>query len=215
MVKKTNNTPLSASLLSLSLSLLLVLLLNFITQKQQQPQQHTTADALLFNSQSRGKIPVVDQWRIDNQGKLVGVVNGHPVIPDGDKITTSPLSNPDLADGPEKIVTTLSGSRYKLKQPMASYKQQIERGKADAAKKKPLPVRRTKAIVKDEIGLRRPSPPKQKPPLDKISNRDDNNFTVRTGCSFVRSFVRSFACLLACCDNLIDLFPSSFIVPRP
>ncbi|KAG7345171.1 hypothetical protein IV203_032702 [Nitzschia inconspicua] len=105
-------------------------------------------NALIFNK----RVPVVDQWRVLGDGKLTGVVKGHPVIPDGDKITTSPLSNPDFATQAGVTVTTLSGSQYKLETPQASYVAQLRRKqqqnrivKGVAASQK----RGTKAVTKD------------------------------------------------------------------
>ena len=44
---------------------------------------------------------------------MVGTVSGHPAIEDGDVIATSPLKNPSGAAA-LAIVTTMSGSQYKL-----------------------------------------------------------------------------------------------------
>jgi hypothetical protein len=90
---------------------------------------------------SKTTTPVVDQWRVLGDGKLTGVVRGHPVIPDGDIITTSPLSNPDFCAS-NKVVTTLSGSRYLLKQPQYFKPKQ-------AKKYQPPQKRGTLAIQKD------------------------------------------------------------------
>ena len=81
-------------------------------------------------------VPVVDGWRISRKGELLGVVNNHPTLPDGDLITTSPLSDPkSLADN--KIVTTESGSKYKLGLSEATMKQmEKDRKAAEAAAKK-------------------------------------------------------------------------------
>lgn len=79
---------------------------------------------------NRGGIPVVDGWRVLSDGKLTGTVIGHPIIPDGDIITTSPLSNPDFASKQGAVVTTLSGSKYKLLSPQPGY---LKRAAAKAA----------------------------------------------------------------------------------
>jgi hypothetical protein len=103
------------------------------------------ASALIFNK----RVPVVDQWRVLSDGKLTGVVKGHPVIPDGDKITTSPLANPDFATQAGVTVTTLSGSQYKLQDPQASYVAQL-RKKQQQRNSRSAPARRgTKAVTKD------------------------------------------------------------------
>lgn len=58
-------------------------------------------------------IPTLDEWEVMKDGTVVGTVSGHPAIEDGDVIATSPLQNPEGAAA-LAIVTTLSGSRYKL-----------------------------------------------------------------------------------------------------
>ena len=44
-------------------------------------------------------------------------MTNHPTIPDGDAIVTSPLTDPAKASE-KNIVTTLSGSKYRLGTPM-------------------------------------------------------------------------------------------------
>mmetsp|Transcript_4889 Transcript_4889/g.9036 ORF Transcript_4889/g.9036 Transcript_4889/m.9036 type:complete len:513 (-) Transcript_4889:1061-2599(-) len=58
-------------------------------------------------------IPTLDEWEVMGDGTLVGTVSGHPAIEDGDVIATSPLKNPCDAAA-LAIVTTMSGSQYKL-----------------------------------------------------------------------------------------------------
>jgi serine/threonine protein kinase len=60
--------------------------------------------------------PVLDDWKVLTNGRVVGTVKFHPSIPDGEVITTSPVMKPELA-GPRKIVTTFSGSKYMLGAP--------------------------------------------------------------------------------------------------
>jgi serine/threonine protein kinase len=60
--------------------------------------------------------PVLDDWKVLTNGRVVGKVKFHPSIPDGETITTSPVTKPELA-GPRKIVTTFSGSKYMLGTP--------------------------------------------------------------------------------------------------
>lgn len=59
----------------------------------------------------------LEDWQLLDNGSLVGSVRDHPSLSDGDIITTSPLSSPGsvMVDG---LVTTLSGSVYKLGKPM-------------------------------------------------------------------------------------------------
>ena len=62
------------------------------------------------------RVPVLENWKVLGNGRVVGRVKNHPSIPDGQVITTSPLSKPDIA-GPQKIVATDSGSKYQLGTP--------------------------------------------------------------------------------------------------
>lgn len=66
-----------------------------------------------INGASGGGTPQLTDWKILTNGRIVGTVKNHPTIPDGDVITTSPISRPDQV-GENKIVTTISGSKYKL-----------------------------------------------------------------------------------------------------
>eukprot|EP00804_Cyclotella_cryptica_P012011 CCRYP_004472-RA/>CCRYP_004472-RA protein AED:0.24 eAED:0.24 QI:146/1/1/1/1/1/2/473/632 len=67
-------------------------------------------------------VPVLDDWVIikgstEGEVQISGKVTNHPSIPDGDAIVTSPLSDASQAVE-KKVVTTLSGSKYKLGSPM-------------------------------------------------------------------------------------------------
>jgi len=58
-------------------------------------------------------LPVMDQWRIQWNGRLVGSITDHPVYDDGDVLTTSALTRTtNLQEG--DVVTTYSGSQYRL-----------------------------------------------------------------------------------------------------
>ena len=87
----------------------------------------TTIDALSFFSQKNNKrIPQIDQWELLKDGTLTGIVKGHPALDDFEEITTSPLLNPDSAsEGKGTIVTTLSGSQYKLEIPKKKRKTRL------------------------------------------------------------------------------------------
>lgn len=83
--------------------------------------QHYT-EAFVALSPGRASIIRLDEttledWQLLDNGSLVGSVRDHPSLDDGDIITTSPLSCPGsvMVDG---LVTTLSGSEYKLGRPM-------------------------------------------------------------------------------------------------
>jgi hypothetical protein len=59
----------------------------------------------------------LDEWQLLDNGSVVGSVRGHPSLDDGDIITTSPLSN--TANVRTHVeVTTLTGSKYTLGNPM-------------------------------------------------------------------------------------------------
>jgi serine/threonine protein kinase len=62
------------------------------------------------------RLPILDQWKVLTNGRVVGTVKNHPSIPDGDIITTSPIMRPDLA-ARRKVVATISGSKYLLGEP--------------------------------------------------------------------------------------------------
>ena len=113
----------------------------FVGTSRQQIHQHAVAGPASSRSNRQNVVmmagvPVVDGWRISRKGELLGVVSNHPTLPDGDLITTSPLSDPkSLADN--KIVTTESGSKYKLGLSEATMKQmEKDRKAAEAAAKK-------------------------------------------------------------------------------
>lgn len=81
-------------------------------------------------------VPIIDEWRINRKGELLGVVSNHPTLPNGDIITTSPLSDPK-SSADNKIVTTQSGSKYKLGLSEATMKQmEKDRKAAEVAAKK-------------------------------------------------------------------------------
>lgn len=68
------------------------------------------------STQLFAKLPILDQWKVLTNGRVVGTVKNHPSIPDGDIITTSPIRNPESATR-RKVVTTGSGSKYLLGRP--------------------------------------------------------------------------------------------------
>lgn len=60
-------------------------------------------------------IPTIDNWELTSSGEINGAVTNYTgnVFEEGEEITTSPLSNKrGIKDG--SIVTTISGSKYKL-----------------------------------------------------------------------------------------------------
>jgi hypothetical protein len=61
-------------------------------------------------------IPTLDKWKVIASGSVIGTVRNHPAIADGDVITTSPIEDPEMINR-QSIVTTASGSKYKLLEP--------------------------------------------------------------------------------------------------
>jgi len=58
--------------------------------------------------------PVINNWRYESsKGTISGTVTNHPTIRDGDRITTSPVKNPEGVNE-NLLVQTKSGSKYKL-----------------------------------------------------------------------------------------------------
>jgi hypothetical protein len=62
---------------------------------------------------SMARTPEISRWEVLRSGAVRGVSKFHPVIADGDDITTSALADPTSVGG-NKVVTTKSGSLYKL-----------------------------------------------------------------------------------------------------
>ena len=65
------------------------------------------------NANSNARLPIIDEWKVLTNGRVVGTVKNHPSIPDGDIITTSPIEKPEAA-ARRKVVSTISGSKYML-----------------------------------------------------------------------------------------------------
>jgi len=75
------------------------------------------ASAVATSSTMRmAQIPTVNDWKILRGGELMGTVEKHPVLDDGDVIKTSSLENIDGV-GEKSIVQTGSGSKYRLGTP--------------------------------------------------------------------------------------------------
>eukprot|EP00980_Cylindrotheca_fusiformis_P028320 scaffold22592_cov129-Cylindrotheca_fusiformis.AAC.6 len=76
-------------------------------------------------------VTTLEEWQLLDNGSVVGSVRGHPDLSDGDIVTTSPLSSPGSAMS-NGVVTTLTGSEYKLGTPM-----QLKRPNAPAGVEEP------------------------------------------------------------------------------
>uniref|UniRef100_A0A7S4HTP8 Protein kinase domain-containing protein n=1 Tax=Odontella aurita TaxID=265563 RepID=A0A7S4HTP8_9STRA len=64
------------------------------------------------------QIPDLNDWYLESDGAIMGIVSNHPGIEDGTTILTSPLENTSsvIEHG---IITTSSGSKYRLGKPVA------------------------------------------------------------------------------------------------
>lgn len=62
------------------------------------------------------QIPTVNDWKLLRGGELIGTIENHPVLEDGDVIQTSPLENIDGVRE-RSVVQTGSGSKYRLGTP--------------------------------------------------------------------------------------------------
>ena len=60
------------------------------------------------------KPPQIDEWEILKSGAVKGTIRNHPTLPDGYEITTSPLEEAKSKIKNNMMVTTVSGSKYKL-----------------------------------------------------------------------------------------------------
>ena len=58
--------------------------------------------------------PLLQQWKRLEGGSIAGFVEQHPTIPDGELVTTSPLVELDESHDGLVLVTTESGSQYRL-----------------------------------------------------------------------------------------------------
>lgn len=139
-----------------------------------------------------GAVPVLEKWKIGQNGAVIGVVKNHPTIPDGDRITTSPLKGDLSTLQDNQFVVTKSGSKYKLGKGLGSPRKVaaqkptvIPPKPVPAAKKTPVkkaaspakPVQKIqpkpspapKAVAPKPAPTPKPAPPAPKP-MDKKSN---------------------------------------------
>ena len=85
--------------------------LAFIPSDRQQIRH--ARPSLTTSTSVMARTPEITEWEALKDGSVRGVIRFHPVIEDGDYITTSQLEDPTKV-GANKIVSTSSGSRYKL-----------------------------------------------------------------------------------------------------
>ena len=62
--------------------------------------------------------PILNDWKIDKDGRVIGKVSGHPKWKDGELISTSAIEDPDKAES-DVMVRTFRGSSYQLGVPFA------------------------------------------------------------------------------------------------
>ena len=104
-------------------------------------------------------VPVLNDWVIirgstEDEVQISGKVTNHRSIPDGDAIVTSPLSDPKQAVE-KKVVTTVSGSKYKLGTPMVVPTQEQSDPKpvqSDVSPSKQLSASRASIALPDLTG---------------------------------------------------------------
>lgn len=85
------------------------------------------------------KIPEVTNWKISQRGEIYGIIKNHPVLDDGDVITTSKLVSTDLCNE-GSIVSTQSGSKYKLQKPSSQQLKIFEQKRLQEDRQKPKVV---------------------------------------------------------------------------
>jgi len=87
-------------------------------KSSQSPPKKDNNPWQIWSTAAQIEVPTLNEWiaiKGANEGEIQisGKVGGHPVIPDGDAIVTSPVTDP-IGTTEGKIITTLSGSKYKL-----------------------------------------------------------------------------------------------------
>lgn len=60
------------------------------------------------------QVPLINEWEVKRNGAVTGTVRNHPSIPDGDTITTSPLAEDLTKLRDNQLVSTKTGSKYRL-----------------------------------------------------------------------------------------------------
>ena len=107
--------------------------------------------------------PIINKWRYDSsKGTISGVVTNHPTIPDGDRITTSPVKNPGGVDQ-NIVVQTKSGSKYKLSSvAVGGLIPAVEEKKAKAKEAARLDAeKKAAAAAKKAVASKKSTPPQK------------------------------------------------------
>ncbi|KAG7343477.1 hypothetical protein IV203_021422 [Nitzschia inconspicua] len=85
------------------------------------------------NNHDKGvDLPTLRDWQVSSDGKLIGTVRGHPIVPDGEVLTTAPLLDPAKVIALQKqqqskkrrnnnkeptTIVTITGTQYQLLPP--------------------------------------------------------------------------------------------------
>lgn len=103
--------------------------------------------------------PIINKWRYDSsKGTISGIVTNHPTIPNGDRITTSPVMNPGGIDQ-NIIVQTKSGSKYKLSSvAVGGLIPAVEEKKAKAQEAARLEAEKKAAAAAKKASVAKPPP---------------------------------------------------------
>ena len=108
------------------------------------------------NNTRLAAVPILENWKVGKNGAVVGVVKNHPTIPNGDRITTSPLKDDPSSLKDNQIVVTKSGSKYKLGKGVGGPKKIPP--KAAPAKPQPKPKPAPRATVAKPKSAPKPPP---------------------------------------------------------
>eukprot|EP00980_Cylindrotheca_fusiformis_P002656 scaffold622_cov102-Cylindrotheca_fusiformis.AAC.5 len=125
-----------------------------------------TSNPRLSSPSSLAAVPVLENWRVGKNGAVIGIVSNHPTIPNGDKITTSPLKTDAAALKDNMLVVTKSGSKYKLGKGVAQPKPKPIPAPAKSIPK-PTPKPSAPAAKAPAISLFPPKPAPTKKPEAK------------------------------------------------
>jgi hypothetical protein len=72
---------------------------------------------VIEKSSALAAAPILNDWKIDKNGRVIGKVSGHPKWKDGEIISTSAIEDPDKAES-DSLVKTFRGSSYQLGVPL-------------------------------------------------------------------------------------------------
>ena len=107
-------------------------------------KRSTSKTALsMFNS---NKIPIINDWEVESDNCILGVVSNHPTFGDGDNISTSPIVG---TPGRNKVVTTINGSKYKLGAPAAVSAKPASSRRRPTTSKGTIPISRAKVARRE------------------------------------------------------------------